>query len=49
MFVTRPCVCHRVFAGTVVEVRVFNRHGVDKDERALTIEREEIDRLTKDR
>ncbi|GHF31951.1 DNA-directed RNA polymerase subunit beta [Kordiimonas sediminis] len=36
-------------AGTVVEVRVFNRHGVDKDERALTIEREEIDRLTKDR
>jgi len=36
-------------AGTVVEVRVFNRHGVDKDERALTIERDEIDRLTKDR
>ncbi len=36
-------------AGTVVEVRVFNRHGVDKDERALTIEREEIERLTKDR
>ena len=35
--------------GTVVEVRVFNRHGVDKDERALTIEREEIERLTKDR
>ncbi|MCJ9430791.1 DNA-directed RNA polymerase subunit beta [Kordiimonas marina] len=36
-------------AGTIVEVRVFNRHGVDKDERALTIEREEIERLTKDR
>jgi len=36
-------------AGTVVEVRVFNRHGVDKDERALTIERDEIERLTKDR
>jgi len=36
-------------AGTVVEVRVFNRHGVDKDERALAIEREEIDRLGKDR
>ncbi|WP_374765239.1 DNA-directed RNA polymerase subunit beta [Yunchengibacter salinarum] len=36
-------------SGTVVEVRVFNRHGVDKDERALTIERDEIDRLTKDR
>jgi len=36
-------------AGTIVEVRVFNRHGIDKDERALAIEREEIDRLTKDR
>ena len=36
-------------AGTVVEVRVFNRHGVDKDERAVAIEREEIDRLGKDR
>jgi DNA-directed RNA polymerase subunit beta len=35
--------------GTVVEVRVFNRHGVDKDERALSIEREEIERLAKDR
>src|SRR3979490_1344829 len=35
--------------GTVVEVRVFNRHGVDKDERALAIEREEIERLAKDR
>ena len=36
-------------AGKVVEVRVFNRHGVDKDERALAIEREEIERLAKDR
>ncbi|QLC21988.1 DNA-directed RNA polymerase subunit beta [Parasphingopyxis sp. CP4] len=35
-------------AGTVVEVRVFNRHGIDKDERALAIEREEIERLRKD-
>jgi len=35
--------------GTVVEVRVFNRHGVEKDERALQIEREEIDRLSRDR
>jgi DNA-directed RNA polymerase subunit beta len=35
--------------GTVIEVRVFNRHGVDKDERAITIEREEIERLGKDR
>ena len=36
-------------AGTVVEVRVFNRHGVEKDERAIAIEREEIERLAKDR
>ncbi|SEJ79453.1 DNA-directed RNA polymerase subunit beta [Pseudooceanicola nitratireducens] len=35
--------------GTVVEVRVFNRHGVEKDERALQIEREEIQRLGRDR
>ncbi|RJF86168.1 DNA-directed RNA polymerase subunit beta [Sphingomonas cavernae] len=35
-------------AGTVVEVRVFNRHGIDKDERAMAIEREEIERLRKD-
>ena len=36
-------------AGTIVEVRVFNRHGIDKDERAMAIEREEIERLAKDR
>ncbi len=35
--------------GTIVEVRVFNRHGVDKDQRALQIERQEIERLAKDR
>jgi DNA-directed RNA polymerase subunit beta len=35
--------------GTVVEVRVFNRHGVEKDERALQIEREEIEQLARDR
>jgi DNA-directed RNA polymerase subunit beta len=35
--------------GTVVEVRVFSRRGVDKDERALAIERSEIERLGKDR
>ena len=35
--------------GTVVEVRVFNRHGVEKDERALQIEREEVERLARDR
>jgi DNA-directed RNA polymerase subunit beta len=36
-------------SGTVVEVRVFSRRGVDKDERALAIERAEIERLAKDR
>ncbi len=36
-------------SGTIVEVRVFNRHGVEKDERAVAIEREEIERLAKDR
>jgi DNA-directed RNA polymerase subunit beta len=35
--------------GTVVEVRVFSRRGVDKDERATAIERAEIERLAKDR
>ena len=35
--------------GTVVEVRVFNRHGIEKDERALAIERDEIVRLSKDK
>lgn len=35
--------------GTVVEVRVFSRRGIDKDERALAIERHEIERLSKDR
>ena len=35
--------------GTVVEVRVFNRRGIDKDERALAIEHEEVEHLAKDR
>ena len=35
--------------GTVIEVRVFSRRGVEKDARALAIERAEIDRLAKDR
>ncbi len=35
--------------GTIVEVRVFSRRGVDKDERALAIERGEIEKLAKDR
>ena len=36
-------------AGTVVEVRVFNRRGIEKDERSLAIERSEIESLAKDR
>jgi DNA-directed RNA polymerase subunit beta len=35
--------------GTVVEVRIFSRRGIEKDERALEIERNEIERLRKDR
>ncbi|MGB4107389.1 MAG: DNA-directed RNA polymerase subunit beta [Alphaproteobacteria bacterium] len=35
--------------GTIVEVRVFNRRGIDKDARALSIEQQEIERLAKDR
>ena len=35
--------------GPVVEVRVFKRHGIEKDERALQIEREEVERLASDR
>ncbi len=36
-------------AGTVVDVRVFNRRGVEKNERSLAIERSEIEILAKDR
>ncbi len=35
--------------GTIVDVRVFSRRGVDKDERAMAIERAEIERLATDR
>ncbi len=35
--------------GTVVDVRVFSRRGIDKDERSLAIEQSEIKRLAKDR
>ena len=35
--------------GTIVEVRVFSRRGVEKDQRAIAIERSEIERLAKDR
>ncbi len=36
-------------AGTVVEVRVFNRHGIEIDDRTRAIQNEEIERLAKDR
>jgi len=36
-------------AGTVVEVRIFSRRGVERDERSIALERQEIDRLAKDR
>lgn len=36
-------------AGTVVEVRVLSRRGVEKDERAITIEKQQIEKLAKDR
>ena len=35
--------------GIVVDVRVFNRHGIDKDERSITIERAEIDSVQQDK
>lgn len=35
--------------GTVVGVKIFSRRGIEKDERALAIEKLEIDRLAKDR
>ena len=35
--------------GTVVDVRVFNRHGIEKDERSVTIERAEIESVQEDK
>ena len=35
--------------GIVVDVRVFNRHGIDKDERSITIERAEIEAVQQDK
>ncbi|MBF0179495.1 MAG: DNA-directed RNA polymerase subunit beta [Magnetococcales bacterium] len=35
-------------AGTVVDVRVFSRRGLEKDDRAKQIDRDEIERLRKD-
>ena len=36
-------------SGVVIDVRVFNRHGIDKDERSITIERAEIDSVQQDK
>ena len=35
--------------GTVVDVRVFNRHGIEKDERSILIERSEIESVQQDK
>ena len=35
--------------GTVVDVRVFNRHGIEKDERSIIIERAEIESVQQDK
>ena len=35
--------------GIVVDVRVFNRHGIDKDERSTAIERSEIESVQEDK
>ena len=34
--------------GTVIDVRVFTRDGVEKDSRALSIERSELEAVRKD-
>ncbi len=36
-------------AGVVVDVRVFNRHGIEKDERSIAIERAEIELVQEDK
>ena len=35
--------------GVVIDVRVFNRHGIDKDERSIAIERAEIESVQEDK
>ena len=35
--------------GIVVDVRVFNRHGIEKDERSTAIERSEIESVQEDK
>ena len=36
-------------AGVVIDVRVFNRHGIEKDERSIAIERSEIESVQEDK
>jgi len=36
-------------AGVVIDVRVFNRHGIEKDERSIAIERAEIESVQEDK
>ena len=36
-------------SGVVIDVRVFNRHGIEKDERSITIERAEIEIVQQDK
>ncbi len=36
-------------SGVVIDVRVFNRHGIDKDERSIAIERSEIELVQEDK
>ena len=36
-------------AGVVIDVRVFNRHGIEKDERSIAIERSEIELVQEDK
>ena len=40
---------HGNSTGVVIDVRVFNRHGIDKDERSITIERAEIESVQEDK
>ena len=35
--------------GTVVEIRVFSRRGIEKDERAISIENSQIEVIARDR
>ena len=36
-------------AGVVIDVRVFNRHGIEKDERSIAIERAEVELVQEDK